>query len=342
MKMNHKIIASLPKIELHLHLDCSLSFDVVKQLHPGISEMEYKQNFIAPEKCTGLSAILKYASSGIKLMQTGEQLREVVKGLFVQLKRENVIYAEIRFAPLLHLDKGLSAEDVVEIVTESVKENSHLTGIKCGIILCTLRHYNEVKSLQTIKLVERYIKNTKIVGFDIAGDEAGFPIDSHKKAFEYAIKRDIPRTAHAGEASGAESVWETLVYFKPQRIGHGVRSTEDEKLIEFLVKNEIHLEICPTCNIQTDIYKEYSNHPIDFLYKSGVSLGINTDGRSLVNVTLTDEYKKLATTFGWEAEHFYKCNVNALSHAFISNSEKEKLGQILKSNYNTNDVNKFA
>ena len=340
--MNHKIIASLPKIELHLHLDCSLSFDVVKQLRPDISEMEYKQNFIAPEKCTGLADILKYTSSGIELMQTGEQLRKVVKGLFVQLKRENVIYAEIRFAPLLHLDKGLSAEDVVEIVTDSVKENSHLTGIKCGIILCTLRHYDEAKSLQTIKLVERYIKNTKVVGFDIAADEAGFPIDSHKKAFKYAIKRDIPRTAHAGEARGAESVWETLVHFKPQRIGHGVRSAEDEELIEFLIKNEIHLEICPTCNIQTDIYKEYSDHPIDFLFKSGVSIGINTDGRSLVNVTLTDEYKKLATTFGWEAEHFYKCNVNALSHAFISNSEKEKLEQILKSNYNTDDVNKFT
>ncbi|GAI99642.1 unnamed protein product, partial [marine sediment metagenome] len=196
--------------------------------------------------------------------------------------------------------------------------------------------------LQTIKLVERYIKNTKVVGFDIAADEAGFPIDLHKKAFKYAIKRDIPRTAHAGEARGAESVWETLEHFKPQRIGHGVRSVEDKELIEFLVKNEIHLEICPTCNIQTDIYKEYSDHPVDFLFKSGVSLGINTDGRSLVNVTLTDEYKKLATTFGWEAEHFYKCNVNALSHAFISNSEKEKLEQILKSNYNTGDVNKFA
>lgn len=340
--MNHKIIASLPKIELHLHLDCSLSFDVVKQLRPDISEMEYKQNFTSPEKCTSLADILKYASSGIELMQTGEQLRKVVKGLFVQLKRENVIYAEIRFAPLLHLNKGLSAEDVVEIVTDSVKENSHSTGVKCGIILCTLRHYDEAKSLQTIKLVERYIKNTEIVGFDIAGDEAGFPIDSHKKAFEYAIKRDIPRTAHAGEASGAESVWETLEHFKPQRIGHGVRSIEDEKLIEFLAKSEIHLEICPSCNIQTDIYKEYSDHPIDFLFKSGVSLGINTDGRSLINVTLTDEYKKLTTTFGWEAEHFYKCNVNALSHAFISNSEKEKLGQILRSNYNTNNVNRFA
>ena len=161
MKMNHKIIASLPKIELHLHLDCSLSFDVVKKLRPDISEREYIQHFIAPEKCTDLAEFLKYTSSGIELMQMEEQLRKVVK--------------------------------------------------------------------------------------------------------------DIPRTAHAGEARGAESVWETLVHFKPQRIGHGVRSAEDKELIEFLVKNEIHLEICPTSNIKTDIYKEYSDHPIDFLFKSGVS-----------------------------------------------------------------------
>ena len=160
--MNHKMIASLPKIELHLHLDCSLSFDVVKQLRPEISEVEYKHNFIVPEKCTCLADFIKYSSSGIELMQTDEQLKKVVKDLFVQLKRENVTYAEIRFAPLLHLEKGLSAEEVVEIVADRVKENCDSTGIKCGIILCTLRHYDEAKSFQTVKLVERYIKNTKI------------------------------------------------------------------------------------------------------------------------------------------------------------------------------------
>ncbi len=306
----------------------------LKKLRPNILEMEYKKNFIAPVKCTDLADFLNCTLSGIELMQTGEELREVVKDLFVQLKRDNVIYAEIRFAPLLHLGKGLSPEEVVEIVAESVRESINSTGIKAGIILCTLRHYNEAQSLQTIKLVERYINHTHVVGFDIASDEAGYPIDSHKKAFEVAIKKGIPRTAHAGEAKGAESVWESLRYFKPQRLGHGVRSIEDEQLIEFLVKNKIHLEICPTCNIQIDVFKEYSDHPINFLYDSGVSVGVNTDARSLVNISLTDEYVKLANVFDWEIDHFYKCNINSLAHAFISKNEKEQLKQILAIKYN--------
>ncbi|MCU0415296.1 MAG: hypothetical protein MUE91_13005, partial [Ignavibacteriaceae bacterium] len=107
----------LPKVELHLHLDCSLSFDVVSKLRPQISEIEYKNNFIAPEKCLNLTDFLKCASSGINLMQTESGLRAVVDDLFNQLKSENVIYTEIRFAPLLHLQEGLSAEEVVEMVT---------------------------------------------------------------------------------------------------------------------------------------------------------------------------------------------------------------------------------
>lgn len=188
METDPKIISSLPKIELHLHLDCSLSLEVVKQLRPHITEKEYNQSFIAPDKCTDLATFLRCTSSGIELMQTEEELRAVVKDLFVQLKRDNVIYAEIRFAPLQHLGKGLSSEEAVEIVAESVNDSINSTGIKAGIILCTLRHYNEGQSFQTIKLVERYIKNTIVVGFDIAANEAGYPIEAHKKAFEYAKK----------------------------------------------------------------------------------------------------------------------------------------------------------
>jgi adenosine deaminase len=330
--MDREIIASLPKIELHLHLDCSLSFDVAKQLRPDITETEYKQIFILPEKCIDLADCLKNTSRVKELMQTEEALREVVKDLFVQLQRDNVIYAELRFAPLNHRKKGLSSEEVVEIVAESVKESIHSTGIKAGIILCTVRRYNEEQSMQTIRLVEKYIKHTNIVGFDIASNET-IPIDCHIKAFEHAIRNDIPRTAHVGEARGADSVWETLKHFKPQRLGHGVRSIEDEELIEFILKNRIHLEICPTSNIVSNVFEKYSDHPIDFLYDAGVSVSVNSDGRTLVNVSLTDEYMKLANVFDWNEEHFYNCNKNALEHAFISNSDKEELNSLLYSGY---------
>ena len=331
--MDREIITSLPKIELHLHLDCSLSYDVVKLLRSDISESEYKENFIAPEKCEDLADCLKGTSSVKELMQTEEALRAIVKDLFVQLQNDSVIYAEIRFAPLNHLEEGLLPEEVVETVAESVKESIHSTGIKAGIILCTVRRFDEEQSLQTIRLVEKYIKHTHVVGFDIASDEAGYPIDCHKKAFEYAIRKNIPRTAHAGEAKGADSVWETIKHFKPQRIGHGVRSIEDEQLIEFMIKNRIHLEVCPTANIVTNVFDEYSDHPIDFLYDAGVSVGVNSDARTLVNVSLTDEYVKLANAFDWTIDHFYNCNRNALEHAFISNSEKEELRSILYSRY---------
>lgn len=325
--MSHlkKAIKPLPKIELHLHLDCSLSYKVVGKLLPGTTEAEYSNNFIAPEKCNNLANFLKCALSGIDLMQTEAELTAVVKDLFDQLKNENVIYAELRFAPLQHLKKGLIPEEVVEIVADTVKECSENTGIVSELILCTLRHFSDTQSLQTVKLVEQFSQNNLVVAFDLAADEAGYPIDNHLKAFQYAIKKDIPRTAHAGEARGAESIWETLKNFNPQRVGHGVRSIEDPRLIDYIIENQIHLEVCPTCNIQTNIFNEFSDHPIDKLYKSGVSLSINTDARSLVNVTLTDEYFKLMNTFGWEIKDLLRCNINAISKAFISEDKKDIL-----------------
>ena len=331
--LRESLIESLPKVELHLHLDCSLSFEVVHYLRPQITNIEYLKNFIAPENCEDLSDFLKCAVNGINLMQTEKELNAVVRDLFKQLTNENVIYAEIRFAPLQHLNKGLPPEQVVEIVASVTKDCIESTGVKAGLILCTLRHFNEAQSLQTVALADKFIKNNSIVGFDIAADEVGYPIDSHKKAFEYAMKKDIPRTAHAGEAKGAESIWETLNNFRPQRIGHGVRSIEDPNLIDFLAEKQIHLEVCPTCNIQTNVFKEYSKHPVDFLFKRGVSVGINTDARSLVNVTLTDEYNKLINVFGWDIKDLYECNINSLSSAFISDNIKQELELRLNKGY---------
>ena len=124
-----------------------------------------------------------------------------------------------------------------------------------------------------------------------------------------------------------------LENFKPQRIGHGVRSIEDSKLIDHLIKNNVHLEVCPTCNIQTNVFKEYYEHPIDFLYSKGVSVGINTDARSLVNISLSEEYSKLMKVFNWEIIDLFKCNQNALNHAFISEEEKKVLQRKLETGY---------
>lgn len=327
--------SALPKIELHLHLDCSLSFEVVQVLNPTISLETYQTSFVGPPKCKDLADFLTRAINSIQLMQTERELRLVTLDLFEQLKLDHVIYAEIRFAPLQHLQKGLKAEQVVAIVNKAVEEGIEKTGIQAGLILCTLRHYSQEQSMETVKLVKQF-KDTRVVGFDIAADEAGFPIDNHIEAFKFARQSGINCTAHAGEAAGAESVWETMTNFQPSRIGHGVRSSEDPKLLAFLKENQIHLEVCPTCNVQTDIYPTIKEHAADKIYRAGVSMSINTDTRTISNVTLTHEYQTLHDHFNWGKSHFLNCNLNAIDAAFTSTEIKKSLRKRLMEGYENN------
>jgi adenosine deaminase len=314
----------LPKIELHLHLDCSLSYKVVQQINPSITLEKYNESFIAPPKCTDLADYLKRAVKGYELMQTKEQLKLVTLDLMEQLKEDNIAYAEIRFAPLLHTANGLAAFEVVQTVNDALTAGIHDTGVEARLILCTLRHYCREQSMETVKLVEQF-RGSKVVGFDIAGDEAGYPVEAHTPAFMYAKEKNIYVTSHAGEACGADSVWETLRTFHPSRIGHGVRSAEDEKLLAHLKKENIHLEVCPTSNVQTNVVDTIKVHPVDRLYKEAVSMSINTDCRTISNVTLSSEYCLMEKEFNWTTEQFLQCNLAAIQHSFCDDLLKEKL-----------------
>lgn len=328
-QLNRKEIELLPKVELHVHLDCCLSFDVVSKLKPGITREKYHKDFIGANKYKNLAEFLKLILHSLELMQTEKTLRLVTRDLFQQFKQENVIYAEIRFAPLLHLQHGLTPEEVVRIVEESVSGCVEETDIEARIILCTLRHHTKEQSMTIVKLVEQF-QDTRVAALDLSADEAGFPLDTHIAAFQYAREKGIYCTAHAGEAKGPESVWETLEHLKPTRIGHGVRSIEDPKLVEELKKKNIHLEVCPSCNVQIDVFDTFADHPIDRLYNAGVSVGINTDGRTISNISLTDEYQRLQQTFGWGTEHFLACNRNALDASFLPKGKKQQLEKKIK------------
>jgi adenosine deaminase len=314
----------LPKVELHLHLDCSLSYAAVQQLAPDITQQEYDAEFVAPNQCASLADFLTRAPRGFQLMQTEDALRIVVEDVFEQLARDRVLYAELRFAPLLHLLNGLTPEAVVTAVDRATEQCIRVTGIEARLILCTLRHFTEAQSLQTAHLVHQF-QGTRVAALDIAGDEAGFPIDAHVAAFQYAIDNGIHRTAHAGEASGPASVWETLEAFQPTRIGHGVRSIEDPALVRHLAHKRVHLEVCPTSNVQTRTVLTYADHPVDRLYRAGVPLGISTDTRTITNITLEQEYASLRNQFHWTDEDFQACNREALGAAFIDEQTRALL-----------------
>lgn len=318
-----------PKIELHLHLDCSLSYKVVQRLSPAVSEAEFRRTFVAPRKCASLAEFLTHAPHGFRLMQTREQLRLVVEDLFEQFAADQVIYAEFRFAPLLHLEQGLKPDEVVEAVDHATEECIRRTGIEARIILCTLRHYSAGQSMETARLVERF-RGSRVAALDIAGDEAGYPLGPHKAAFDYAHEKGLFVTAHAGEAAGAASVWETLNGLNPSRIGHGVRSVEDPKLLAVLRERHIHLEVCPISNLQTNVCGSMKEHPIDRLYRAGVSLGISTDTRTITDTTLEREYREVSEAFGWGREEFLRCNLEALRAAFLPEEGKRVLERKMK------------
>jgi adenosine deaminase len=323
---------TLPKVELHLHPDCSMSFSAVSRIDPSVTLQEYQQDFTGPAKCTDLAEFFKRAPKGTALMQTAEQLRLVIFDVFEQLQRDNVIYVEILLVPFMHTSKGLLVENVVEIVDNAVSRAVQETGIEARIILSTLRHYSAQQSLATVRLVERF-KGSRVAGIDLGAYEAGFPIFAHIAAFQHAAQNRIPRTVHAGEARGAESVWEVLKHLHPSRIGHGVRSIEDPILIEHLRKERIHLEVCPTSNVQIGLYNTYADHPINTLYEAGLSVSMNTDTRTIANVTLTQEYQRLHQTFGWDKHHFLQCNLNAINAAFLPEDVKQRLEKQLYAGY---------
>ncbi|HEV2486157.1 MAG TPA: adenosine deaminase [Terracidiphilus sp.] len=318
-------LRSLPKVELHLHLDCSLSYKVVARLAPAVSHEEFLRDYVAPARCTNLADFLSRAPMGFRLMQSEDALRAVTEDVFEQLVEDGVVYAELRFAPLLHLEQGLTAERVVVVVERAAEEFSRATGVESGLILCTLRHFTEEQSMQTARLVERF-RDSRVVALDIAGDEAGFPLDAHVAAYRFAREHGLSRTAHAGEACGPESVWETLRLLAPQRIGHGVRSIEDARLVEHLKREGIHLEVCPSSNVQiVPEIARWEEHPIDRLYRAGVSLNLNTDTRMLNPVTLTGEYEGMQRVFGWGAEDFLRTNLMGVEAAFAAEEVKERV-----------------
>ena len=320
---------SLPKIELHLHLDCSLSFQAVSRLAPFVTREEYQCDYIAPARCANLADFLSRAPKGFRLMQTEDALRLVTEDVFQQLIDDGVIYAEIRFAPLLHIERGLSPARVVSVVERSVDHLIRETGMQAGLILCTLRHFTEAQSLLTAELVEQF-RGSRVVALDLAGDEAGFPLDAHVGAYRYAREHGLFRTAHAGEGLGPESVWETLRLLDPHRIGHGTRSIEDPKLVDHLRRERIHLEICPSANVQ--IIPSIGNmeeHPIDRLYRAGISLNVNSDSRMLTPTTLTREYESLRSVFDWTEQDLQRANLMGLEAAFVDDEMRKQIRQRL-------------
>ena len=315
-------------VELHLHMDICMSYEAVAALDPSVDADTYRRHFVGPERFDSLASFLDSTECHVELLQTEEGLRTCMRDLRAQLAADDALHAEARFAPLRHIEGDLSAREVAEVVVEEARAWQR-DGLSCAVILCSLRHYSEAESIQTAQLATALHSEDLPVAFDLAGDEAGYPLATHLPAFEIVRGAGTPFTVHAGEAAGADSVREVLDCLQPRRIGHGVRAVEDPDLVARLVREGVHLETCPSCNVQLSVVASMADHPIDALATAGVSIGISTDQRAITDTTLTQEMRRLVTAFGWERSVLARRQLDALEAAFVTEPTRARLRERL-------------
>lgn len=319
----------LPKVELHCHLDCCLSYTAVREIAPGITPERYAATFVGPPVCASLADFLTYTSGYLALLQSERALRVAVRDVFDQFAADSVAYAELRFAPLLHTEDGLAPDTVVARVAEETVRQSAATGVEARLILCTLRHFTAEQSMATARLATRHATDGPVAALDLAGDEAGYPLSPHLPAFAHVREAGLGVTVHAGEAAGAANVREALDATGTRRIGHGVRSVEDPSLVERLRDERVLLEICPASNVQTHAVADLAGHPVERLYRAGVPIGISTDARAITDVTLGREYANLRDTFGWTADDLARTNRDALEASFAPEPVRRRVSDRL-------------
>ena len=321
--MNDKI-KEIKKIELHLHLDGSVELNTISKMTKENIEI-LKHKMVAPSKCKNLSEYLTKFDMPIEFLQTKENLTMIADELVKYLESQNIIYAEIRFAPMFHTKKGLSYEDVVLAVLEGLNTNKK---IKTNLILCMMRGMPKENNLKTIDIAYKYL-NKGVCGIDLAGAEDRYLLSEYTDLFEIISKKNIPFTIHAGE-NGSYKEIELAIKLGARRIGHGIHAYESEEIQKMLRDNNVLLEICPTSNVQTNSISEYENHPIYNFYKNDLKVCINTDNKTVSNITLNDEYMKLYNSFNFSIEDFKKMNIYAANSAFLSDEDKEKLINIIE------------
>ncbi len=326
------LINRMPKAELHVHLDGCLRVSTISQLARDhdiplpVREEELEDACVVPEECRSLAQYLERFVIPLSVLQQPEALERVVYELCEDARRENVRYLEPRFAPSLHTRAGMSLTDAIAAVTRGWQAGARDFGLEGGIILCAMRHRPPEQNLEVARAGERFLGHG-VVGFDIAGDEAPFPILEHLDAMQYAREAGYGMTAHAGEGAGAESVRDAVEVVGVSRIGHGTRSREDPGLLPLLRERGICLDMCPYSNVQTKSVSCLSAHPIRFYYDYGIRVTVSTDSRTCSDTTVSREMIRIHEALDFQLDELWQLTVTALEVGFADAACRETLRQ---------------
>ncbi|MFY1634188.1 adenosine deaminase [Solwaraspora sp. WMMB335] len=334
-------IVRAPKALLHDHLDGGLRpatvvelADEVGHVLPVTDSQELGRWFVAAADSGSLERYLETFAHTVAVMQTEAGLFRVAAECAADLAADGVVYAEVRFAPEQHLSRGLGLDQVVEAVlagfaagaTEAARSGRV---IRMGTLLTAMRH--AARSQEIAELAVRY-RDVGVVGFDIAGAEAGFPPTRHLDAFEYLQRENFHFTIHAGEAFGLPSIWQAIQWCGADRLGHGVRIVDDievgadgtrlGRLASYVRDKRIPLELCPSSNVQTGAVGSIGEHPVGLLRDLRFRVTVNTDNRLMSGTSVSRELALLVEAFGWGWPELRWLTINAMKSAFIPFDER--------------------
>jgi adenosine deaminase len=325
-------IRRAPKVLLHDHLDGGLRAETVIELAGdiGYAELPTKDPgelagwFTRAEARSSLDLYLGAFQHTVAVMQTADALKRVAAECAEDLAADGIVYAEVRFAPELHLELGLTPDEVVNAVVEGIIAGSSGRNISIGLLLTAMRH--AARSVEIADLALRH-RDNGVVGFDIAGSEAGYPPTRHLDAFQRIAQGNFHITIHAGEAFGLPSIWEAVQLCGAERLGHGVRIVDDitadpdgrivlGRLAAFVRDRRVALELCPTSNVHTGAAASIAEHPIGLLKQLRFRVTVNTDNRLMSDITLSREMAGLVDVFGYDWGDLEWLTLNAMKSAF--------------------------
>ncbi|MCR4676894.1 MAG: adenosine deaminase [Sphaerochaetaceae bacterium] len=345
------IIKRVPKVELHHHLDGGLRPSTVIELSnkqgiklPADNEKDLKDWFEKGCRLKSLTLYLQTFSVTTAIMQDEESLARIAYETVLDWHAENVVYGEVRFAPIFHTAKGLSMARVVEAVLRGMEQGKKETGVCYGVILCAMRHQSPEISLEVAKLAVAF-RDRGVVGFDLAGDESGNPPKKHIEAFQYIRKKNFNITLHAGEAFGLDSIWQAIQVCGAHRIGHGTRLVEDVNyeglriesmgdLAHYVLDKRIPLEMCLSSNIGTGAAPSFAEHPFQLFFRNHFRVFLCTDNPLMSDTTMTKEMQIAADNYGLTLKDLERISVNAMKSSFIHHDEKLTLiYQVIKKQF---------
>jgi adenosine deaminase len=323
-------IRALPKAELHVHLDGSLRPGTMLELADaeGVAlpstDPEGLAQAMRADDATDLPSYLSRFALILSVLQREDALARVTRELVEDHAAEGVRLVEIRYAPVLNTEGGLSAEAVLEATLDGLRAGMEATGTHAGIIVCGIRSLAPSLSESMARLAVAY-RDRGVVGFDLAGAEGGFPARDHAAAFRIAHEGLVPVTVHAGEGAGPESIRDALLDGRAQRIGHGTRLGEDPELLRWVRDRGIPLEVCITSNVQTRVARSLGEHPAAGYLRAGVEVVLCTDNRLVSGTTLPDEYGAAARELGLDRGELARVARAGFRAAFAPRSVRDRL-----------------